>query len=178
MAAFDPLANIGLVHETERVSDTAILFSELLRQGKIARNCLVGCSEGELASVEAHFGCALPEAYRDFLAIAGKGAGTLFAGSDIYYPTLLNLKRYADELLAELAMPDLLPPDAKVFCMHQGYELTYFLPASNDPPVFQFHEGQAQPTRPWNSMTAYFADTVEQHLSFYPSLDQAERGGG
>lgn len=68
-------------------------------------------------------------------------------------------------------MPNLLPPDAKVFFMHQGYEFAYFLPASNDPAVFQFYEGQGEVARPWDSMTAFFADAIGQHLSVRDSLN-------
>jgi hypothetical protein len=131
------------------------IFHELVLRGVILDSALVGCSEVEIASIEQHFGCKVPLAYREFLTIAGRSAGKIFCGVDIFYPRLLSLKFEADELLDELGLSDFLPTDAKVFCMHQGYEINYFLPVSDDPPVFQFFEGQSSITKTWDSFSSF-----------------------
>lgn len=147
------------------------IFHELVLRGVILDSTLVGCSEVEIALIEQHFGCKVPLAYREFLTIAGRSAGKIFCGVDIFYPRLLSLKFEADELLDELGLPDLLPTDAKVFCMHQGYEINYFLPDSDDPPVFQFFEGQSSITKPWDSFSNFLIASIGNHLLQWSDLN-------
>jgi SMI1-KNR4 cell-wall len=139
-------------------------FSAIEQQGAIARKNLVGCTVEEISIVEKHFGGRLPKAYKDFLSVAGKSAGKLFQGSDIFYPRVLKLQAEANELLLELALPELLPNDAKVFCMHQGYELNYFRPVSDDPPVFQFVEGRGEVAIGWKSFSEFIDASIRSHL--------------
>lgn len=113
----------------------------------------------------------MPAEYRCFLQIAGKSAGKIFRGTDIFYPRVLDLKDVARELLVELDAAYLLPADAKIFCMHQGYEINYFLPGSNDPPIFQFFEGQSSVSQPWTSFSEYLRTSIEDHLTQWPNLD-------
>ncbi|MDD1136643.1 SMI1/KNR4 family protein [Pseudomonas sp. TNT2022 ID233] len=147
------------------------IFHELVLRGVISEPNLVGCSEVDIASVEQHFGCEIPLAYRDFLTIAGRSAGKIFCGVDIFYPRLFNLKLEAEELLDELSLSGLLPADAKVFCMHQGYEINYFLPVSDDPPVFQFFEGQSSIAKAWDSFSGFLIASIESHLAQWPNLN-------
>jgi len=145
-------------------------FAALVQGGHITKDMLRGCSDEEIAALEVHFNCRLPSSYRDFLSIAGKGAGKLFQGTDIFYPRILQLQREARDLLLELNLPNLLPDEAKVFCMHQGYELNYFLPNSEDPAIFQFFEGQQAVTQPWNSFSDFIETSIESHLKHWPEL--------
>ncbi|WP_311970484.1 SMI1/KNR4 family protein [Pseudomonas baltica] len=147
------------------------IFHELVLRGVILNSTLVGCSEVEIASIEQNFGCKVPLAYREFLTIAGRSAGKIFCGVDIFYPRLLSLKVEADELLDELGLSDLLPTDAKVFCMHQGYEINYFLPISDDPPVFQFFEGQNSMTKTWDGFSSFLIASIGNHLLQWPDLN-------
>jgi len=147
------------------------IFHELVLRGVILESTLVGCSEVDIASVEQHFGCKVPLAYRGFLTIAGRSAGKIFCGVDIFYPRLLSLKLEAEELLDELSLSDLLPRDAKVFCMHQGYEINYFLSVFDDPPVFQFFEGQSSITKTWDSFSGFLIASIENHLLQWPDLN-------
>jgi hypothetical protein len=147
------------------------LFDALVQQGAILETSLVGCTDAEIATIEQHFGCILPAAYRDFLSLAGKSAGKLFRGTDIFFPRVLALRAEACELMNELNLADLLPVDAKIFCMHQGYEINYFLPISNDPPVCQFFEGQSSTTQPWKSFSEFLKNSIENHLVQWHDLN-------
>jgi hypothetical protein len=147
------------------------LFDDLVQQGAILQTSLVGCTAQEIASIEQHFSDSLPVAYHDFLSIAGRSAGKLFRGTDVFYPRVLELQSEAREVLNELGLPNLLPIDAKIFCMHQGYEINYFLPISDDPPVYQFFEGQSSTTRPWNSFTEFMKNSIEDHLAQWRDLN-------
>jgi hypothetical protein len=147
------------------------MFAALKEKGAILPANLSGCTGEEISSVEQHFGCKLPLAYREFLVIAGKGAGKLFRGTDIFYPRVLQLQSEARELLTELNLSELLPSDAKVFCIHQGYEINYFLPVSDDPPVYQFFEGQASVTQPWQGLSSFVSTAIESHLAQWQNLN-------
>lgn len=152
------------------MSRVRIAFSELVRGGGIDDGSLKGCSPQEIASVEEHFGCALPSSYRDFLVLAGRGAGKLFRGTDIFYPRVLGLQKEAEDLFRELGRLDLLPAEAKVFCMHQGYELSFFLPGLEDPPVFQFVEGADVAPCAWETLSDFLVTSIESHLKQWADL--------
>lgn len=77
---------------------------------------------------------------------------------------MLGLRLEAEELLDELSLSGLLPTDAKVFSMHQGYEINYFLPVSDDPPVFQFFEGRSLTAKAWDSFSGFLIASIESHL--------------
>jgi len=151
--------------------DIQALFYELIQQSAISNASLMGCTDKEIEFIAQHFGCELPPAYHEFLTIAGKGAGKLFQGTDIFYPRVLQLQMEAKELLAELDQSVLLPTNGKVFCMHQGYEINYFVPGYDDPPVFQFFEGQDSVTQPWPSLSAFIKSSIEDHLRQWKNLD-------
>ncbi|HEX2591957.1 MAG TPA: SMI1/KNR4 family protein [Rhizomicrobium sp.] len=145
-------------------------FSVLVAEGALPRRTLVGCSESQILAVEKEFGSALPREYRDFLAIAGRGAGKLFAGTDIFFPGVLALRSWAHELLQENSKEDVLPIDAVIFCMHQGYELNYFVPISDDPPVFQFVEGWDAAQQAWPSFSEFITSAIAAHRQQWPKL--------
>lgn len=146
-------------------------FSAIVQQGAIEKSNLVGCTADEILIIERHFSCRLPQAYKDFLSIAGKGSGKLFQGTDIFYPRLLALQSETFELLVELELPRLLPNEAKVFCMHQGYEVNYFEPTSDDPPVSQFFEGQADAAVAWESFSDFIYTSIQNHLGQWGNLN-------
>lgn len=154
-----------------KYSSVREVFLDLDRQGLLDFSSLQGCSNEEISKVEANFGCELPFSYREFLTIAGKKAGLLFAGTDIFYPGLLMLNSHADELLDELGLQGLFPANAKVFCMHQGYEVDFFLPGSAGPLIFQFVEGQTCITQPWEGFLSFLVQSVDAHLQIWSSLN-------
>ena len=99
-------------------------------------------SPGRIAKIEEMYGTALPEVYKEFLRLMGKGAGNYMRGSSVFYDELLSLRDGANRLVEENDLPP-LPPDAFVFWMHQGYQAAYFnLHDGDDPPVYYFTEGK------------------------------------
>ena len=152
-------------------STIEMLFGGLVRRGAILSTSFLGCTTEEVAVLERHFDCSLPAMYREFIFIAGKRAGKLFQGTDIFYPRVLQLQSEALGLLQELDKTSLLPPDAKVFCMHQGYEINYFLPGADDPAVFQFVEGQDTATQSWDSFSEFIEISIVDHLKQWEKLD-------
>ncbi|MBR8826817.1 MAG: SMI1/KNR4 family protein [Gomphosphaeria aponina SAG 52.96 = DSM 107014] len=104
-----------------------------LNQGNFADlNC---CNLKEIIKLEKQLGIKLPSAYQEFLRIMGKGAGQ----------HLFELQPAAVELLEENDFPQVLPQDAFVFLMHQGYQFSFFrLSEGENPPTYSYCEGETQ----------------------------------
>lgn len=147
-----------------------IVFDDLIKRGLLLPEELHGCNELEIRELEAHFQFRLPLAYREFMKLAGKGAGSFFKGTDIFFPRVLGLQSEAMGLLAELGKSTILGTCAKVFCMHQGYEINYFLSEEEDPPIFQFFEGQESPTKAWNTFSQFLDSAIDSHLKQWKNL--------
>lgn len=99
------------------------------------------CTEEEVRSLEKDLGLPLPAVYKEFLLWMGHRAGKLLRGSACFYECILAIQQGAIKLLEENGNPEVLPEDALVFCMHQGY-LFYFMRVSegDDPPIYFYSE--------------------------------------
>lgn len=123
---------------------------------------LVGLSDAEIRKVAATQAAAvIPPAYREFLAVAGRGAGDLWRGSEAFYPDLLELRQAALALLEENSQPFDLPSGALVILMHQGYQFLYLLPGASDPAVWLYREPRKEPER----IAATFSSLLRGALS-------------
>lgn len=99
------------------------------------------CTTKEIEKLERWVGCRLPSAYREFLLWMGHSGGGFLNGSDCFYEHLKNIQTGAKELLIEDHFPGVLPQNAFVFFMHQGYQFNFFyLGKEEDPPVFFYFE--------------------------------------
>ncbi|WP_338555114.1 SMI1/KNR4 family protein [Paenibacillus sp. KS-LC4] len=137
----------------------------LLRECKIANeNEIQGFSELEVDQCEQAIGTILPNQYREFLLAIGHDAGLLFQGTDILFrniENLLELRKEAEDLLEENEEIFNLPSDAFVFSMHQGYEFNYFvISEGNDPPVYQYVEGDGSPVLVWDSFSTFLGKSI------------------
>jgi hypothetical protein len=141
------------------------LAVEIVSRGLAAPPDLHGCEPDEIEALQRKFAITLPETYCDWLRIMGRGAGQYLKGSDAFYPTLLELRDFAEELLVEDGKPFSLPQDAFVFLMHQGYTFLYFLtvPHNPDPPVVHYAEGKS-PTERWACLSDYFQQVLDDHV--------------
>jgi hypothetical protein len=136
----------------------------LTRRGLLGDYPLAGCTPAEIDEVARFAGQPLPDAYVQFLRLAGRDSDTITRGSDAYYPVLFRLREWAAECLAEAGCPYILPPDMFVFSMHQGYELcSFMLNQGADPPVLQFVHGvhdATGPTPQWDSFSSYIEELL------------------
>jgi hypothetical protein len=122
----------------ERIAQVAEV---LVRQGEATEATIIGCSAAEIETVEADVGRPLPLAYREFLAKMGRGAGSFFVGTDLFYPILLGLTQAARDLVAEDEVELVLPEDAIAFLMHQGYQFMFIRAnKGEDPAVYYYME--------------------------------------
>ena len=147
------------------------LAQRIIAAGLAQPDEIVGCNTEEIESVEAKFDIKLPQTYREWLEIMGRGAGHYLAGSDTFYPDILQLREYAEELLTENGNPFSLSPDAFVFLMHQGYQFLYFntTPEHPDPPVMYYIEGEALEVR-WQSLSDYYEQVLEDTIRLLQQL--------
>lgn len=142
------------------------VVKKLIETGMVSPNEIIGCSELELQNIEKIAPGPLPNSYKSFLKHMGKGAGSLFEGSDIYYPELLECKDAASRLLKHSVFP--LPDTAFVFYQHQDYLFMYFLTDSgDDPSVYRFTEGDRQPALVDNQFSNWLERSVADECKLF-----------
>lgn len=112
-----------------------------------------GCSETEIAALEAKVGWPLPLAYKQYLAFMGADRQGTFVGSDWFIESArLNT---IDSALAYNEVGYTPSADTLTFMSHQGYMFGWLdLPiVSNDPPAYFYSESAK-------------GNTVEHHTRF------------
>ena len=100
-----------------------------------------GLDDASIDDLEAHLGLPIPDAYRAYLSIAGSSPPPALIGSDCTVNYVRDLREWAISCLEENNSPSLLPDNAIVFFMHQGYFFYYFLAdgVTDDPAVYHYH---------------------------------------
>ncbi|MFP4007852.1 MAG: SMI1/KNR4 family protein [Spirulinaceae cyanobacterium] len=129
-------------------------------QGKI-----ISCEESQIYSLEQRCNISLPKAYKEFLLWGGLSAGGFLRDSNFLYDSFsqfLEMREIAEELLIEDDFIDLLPEDAFVFDMHQGYIFLFFRTVDgDDPPVYGYKQGDSPvlhtPT-PFKKLSSSFSE--------------------
>ncbi len=83
----------------------------------------------------------------------------------IFFLSAINgLKEEAENLLEENGEDFVLPDGVFVFLMHQGYEFDFFsTKEGDDPPVYQYVEGNGSPVLTWKSFSAFLKNSIELH---------------
>ncbi|WGG52210.1 SMI1/KNR4 family protein [Rugamonas sp. DEMB1] len=146
------------------------LISSLVNAKICKASDVRGASLEDVAVLEKAIGQNLPAQYREFLLGIGCGAGEFLQGTDIFLSALDGLKDEATSLLRENDEGVQLAGDAFVFSMHQGYEFTYFNTSEgDDPPVYQYVEGNGPPVLTWNSFSDFLSDSITQHAQLKAS---------
>ncbi|GAA3930314.1 hypothetical protein GO495_07425 [Chitinophaga oryziterrae] len=102
---------------------------------------LFPCSKVDIIEAEKYFNIELPLIYKEFLLVMGNGAGAFMRGSSVFLNELYDLKDGAIEIMHDNNL-GLLPDNAFVFWLHQGYQMAYFLiDGPSSLPVYYFGEG-------------------------------------
>ncbi len=145
------------------------LKARLVELGFVSSNELLPCTEEEVSSIEQKLGIFLPDAYKEFLLWMGHGSGRLMQGSDCFFKHLPALQEWAIELLQENHFPELLPNDAFVFFMHQGYQFSFLRTSEGaDPPIYYYCEGEDQTSfiKTHEHYSEFLGTEIEIHAKF------------
>lgn len=127
---------------------------------------LIPCSKAEVDNLEYQLKSNLPIAYKEYLLNMGKYSGRLNVGTDCFYPDILDLGKYASDLLEENNTGLKLPSDAFVFSMHQGYQFNFFrLSDGDNPQVFSYSETYktAEFRKIFDSFSGYLLAALSAH---------------
>ncbi len=128
------------------------------------------CTEEEVHELEKALGFSVPAAYKEFLLWMGYGARTFMRGSDWSYWFILRIQQGAVELLEENGNPEVLPEDALVFFMHQGY-FFYFMRVSEgeNPPIYFYTEVMDHPrfTLAHQNLAEFLLSRLDQSLQYF-----------
>ncbi|MCC3318094.1 SMI1/KNR4 family protein [Nocardia africana] len=116
---------------------------ELLESGFATRESIIGCNAEEIAQVYAvaPVGFPVPGEYHAFLEHMGKKAGTLFRGTDLFFPQMLDSRDAAVDISGEGLSLD----DRFFFGDHQGYKVYFFKLGSEA--VYTYQEGDPEETK-------------------------------
>jgi len=116
-----------------------------------------GCSEAEIAAVEAYFGVQFTDVFRTYLRQMGKARGDLLCGSDVAQPPqFAEFRQFGQELMHQASQALELPDDAIVFLAHQGYQFTFIqLHGGFDCPVMNYMETEDAPKQIAESFAAF-----------------------
>lgn len=113
---------------------------ELVESGFATSDTIIGCDADEIAQVlsMAPGGFAVPGEYRAFLECMGRAAGSLFRGTDLFFPRMLDSRLAA----VDVSGAGLSLEDRFFFGHHQGYKVYFFEIGSEG--VYCYHEGQSE----------------------------------
>jgi hypothetical protein len=144
---------------------------KLIRTRIVKPQEIKGCSDSEISMLEARYHLSLPNLYKEFLREMGHYAGLFYQGTDLFYESLFDLRASAEELLCEDESRFQLPDDAFVFFMHHGYQFMYFRTVNrdDDPPVFNYLEGDGAPSQAYDNFSAFLCESVEDHIRILPN---------
>jgi hypothetical protein len=126
------------------------------------RRSVTGLMESELRELERGLGGRkLPLVYREFMSRMGRDAGPLLAGTDAFYPEIVEYQEDAWDLVSEGSVEHLVSAGCIIFAIHQGYQIYYMsLDVGDDPPVFMYQEGDSGMSSSWKSFSLFILDEL------------------
>ncbi|KQY28432.1 MULTISPECIES: SMI1/KNR4 family protein [Nocardia] len=123
--------------------DMVSFSRDLIESGFATSDSIIGCDAGEIAQVYsvAPDSFPIPGEYHAFLEQMGKQAGTLFRGTDLYFPRMLD----SIDAAADISSEGLSLDHRFFFGHHQGYKV-YFFELGSDA-VYCYQEGYPEVTK-------------------------------
>ncbi|WP_328661318.1 SMI1/KNR4 family protein [Nocardia salmonicida] len=124
----------------ESNQDIETFGRELIASGFATSDSIIGCDSAEIAQVHsvAPEGFPIPDEYQAFLEYMGKKAGTLFRGTDLFFPRMLD----AIEAAEDVSGKGLTLDGRFFFGHHQGYKVYFFKRGSGA--VYAYQEGTSE----------------------------------
>lgn len=144
------------------------LRKSLLAAGLADDTSIQGCSPRELAQIECAAGRPLPTAYKEFMAHFGKCAGRLLRDVEMFYPSILELRENAIEILEDRTARDVsLPACSFVFGVRNYEQFVCFSDLSDDPPVQLYVSGDPEFITVASSFWDFISKELEQCERYY-----------
>ena len=141
-----------------RVDEVA---DKIHRSGVLGDYEMRGCSEEQIASLEAGFGKALPTAYRQFLGLLGRGAGPFMSDLELFFPAVAEGNARAKRMLSWEENLE-LPESAFVFVTRLGEQFMFFEVdgKDSDPPIYHYIEDAEQFRHAFDSIWEFVEDEL------------------
>lgn len=164
----DPASLSAEPEEVQALESMRALCRDLVGSGFAMVDEVSGCTPDEVAEVvsAAPDGFPIPDEYLAFLKVLGRQAGSFFAGTDLFFPSLLE----ANEAAADMSSgpgESLSLKNRLFFGHHQGYRVYYFERGSEA--VYAYQEGHPESQRLANS----FLDFLRQAFELQKNLRSA-----
>ncbi|MFI6171677.1 SMI1/KNR4 family protein [Nocardia sp. NPDC051052] len=136
------------------------LCRDLAGAGFVTVDEITGCTADDVAEVVAAApdGFPISGEYQAFLAVMGRGAGSFFLGTDLFFPSLLE----ASEAAAGISSgpgETLSLQNRFFFGHHQGYKVYYFDLGSEA--VYAYQEGHPESQRLANSFLEFLRQAFD-----------------
>lgn len=153
------------------MSDTSVQLGETVVQNLVAAGFaepddFVGCTSGEIRSLEQEFGVDFPTAYESCLRHIGVDSGPLFRGTEFTVESLRSQREYATKRLEEKDSEFTLAPNHFVFAGQQGHSFLFFdTEVGEDPPVHVITPDAPVEKRA-ESFSEWLLDRVDRYVRF------------
>ncbi|GAB3447147.1 SMI1/KNR4 family protein [Actinophytocola sediminis] len=129
------------------------LADALVEVGLATEGSVLGCTPAQLSEFRQARGIAeLPAQYAEFLTVMGREAGELLRGTDFFYPAILNVGEWGQEIVDENGIERLVAPGSLTLGTHQGYVLYWMEPGQPSGPVHRYVEGAEAIAQTWPSL--------------------------
>ncbi|MEM8830306.1 MAG: ankyrin repeat domain-containing protein [Cyanobacteria bacterium P01_G01_bin.19] len=152
------------------------LIERLLKIGFVERSQLIPCSEAEIADLEARNRVKLPESYKKFLRIMGKGAGHFLKSDhwEIFYSDFddwlgvdfykIPEAEYQEYTQAEIDFSLSIPSNFFVFATRLGdFPLGFFADGKDDDPDIYLWEHESEIKFWGKTFWKFFQEMVEYY---------------
>lgn len=133
---------------------------------------IIGCSQHEIATIEAQFGISLPVSYKEFLRTMGKEMGDFANDVVMTYPGIVQFcrdrgERYANEIGFELSEKHF------VFLIREDVFM-FFDTLLADPPVYRIDTAvDNEPTVVGSSFLEYLTSYVTDEVTLAEQLERS-----
>ncbi|MEO6175600.1 MAG: SMI1/KNR4 family protein [Flavobacterium circumlabens] len=126
-----------------------------------------GLDNEKIRAIEKYYDVCLPLDYKLFLEKMGKTGDKFLRGEDCFYDRILELREYANDLLADDNSQFKLKKEHFVFYSHQGYIFAFFdTSIEENPPIYYYFEGDLEPKIKYDSLSSFLEEKLDNHILY------------
>jgi len=165
---------VNLVENIKKQDSFEDLIKRLVATGEAEEKEFKSCSTDEINTLEREHDVILPEEYKKFLRVMGKGAGTFLTSDhwDAFLPSFddfLGKKyfEYEDDDLAEVEELLVQPENFFIFASRLGdSNLGFFADGSSDNPLIYRFDDEGEIEKAYESFWGFIQEMVEYYEFF------------